>query len=202
MTTQQAVDIEGLKDRIKATWTAGDYARVARVTEHIADEFILRRQLKPNVRMLDVACGNGNLSIPAAKAGAVVIGIDIAPNLLDDARSRAVREKVNVKFEEGDAEHLPYDTGTFDLVVSMFGAMLAPRPDVVASELCRVCRSGGEIAMANWTPTGFIGELFKVAGKHVARPSAYPVRCYGATRQPFVSGSAVMGPTSGPGDFW
>jgi SAM-dependent methyltransferase len=170
----QAVEIEGLKTRIKAIWTAGDYALVARFTERIAHEFIDRRKLKPNARVLDVACGNGNLCIPAAKAGAAVTGIDIAPNLLDEARSRAVQEKVNVKFEEGDAEHLPYDTGTFDLVVSMFGAMFAPRPDVVASELCRVCRKGGEIAMANWTPTGFIGELFKVTGKHVAPPAGVP----------------------------
>jgi SAM-dependent methyltransferase len=174
MTTQQAVDIEGLKARIKAVWTAGDYARVARVTERMADEFIDRRQLKPNARVLDVACGNGNLCIPAAKAGAVVTGIDIAPNLLDEARSRAAQEKVNVRFEEGDAEHLPYDAGAFDLVVSMFGVMFAPRPDVVASELCRVCRSGGEIVLANWTPTGFIGELFKVTGKHVAAPAGVP----------------------------
>jgi SAM-dependent methyltransferase len=81
---------------------------------------------------------------------------------------------VNVRFEEGDAEHLPYETDMFDLVVSMFGAMFAPRPDVVASELCRVCRPGGEIAMANWTPTGFVGELFKVTGKHVAPPASVP----------------------------
>jgi SAM-dependent methyltransferase len=174
MIAQQAVETEGLKARIKAIWTAGDYARVAQFTERIADEFIDRRKLKPNARVLDVACGNGNLCIPAAKAGAAVTGIDIAPNLLDEARSRAVQEKVNVKFEEGDAERLPYDTGTFDLVVSMFGAMFAPRPDVVASELCRVCRRGGEIAMANWTPTGFIGELFKVTGKHVTPPAGIP----------------------------
>jgi SAM-dependent methyltransferase len=174
MTTQQAADIEGLKARIKATWTAGDYAQIARVTEQMADNFIDRRELKPNLRVLDVACGDGNLSIPAAKAGAIVNGIDIAPNLLDAARSRAVRDKVNVEFEEGDAERLPYETGTFDLVVSMFGAMFAPRPDVVARELCRVCRPGGEIAMANWTPTGFVGELFKVTGKHVAPPAGVP----------------------------
>ena len=174
MTTHRAVDIEELKARIKATWTAGDYARVARVTERMADEFMDRRQLKSNTRVLDVACGNGNLCIPAAKAGAFVTGIDIAPNLLDEARSRATQERVSVKFEEGDAEHLPYDAGSFDLVVSMFGVMFAPRPDVVAIELCRVCRSGGEIVLANWTPTGFIGELFKTTGKHVAAPAGAP----------------------------
>jgi SAM-dependent methyltransferase len=174
MTVQQAVDIEALKTRIKATWMAGDYARIASFTESMANEFIDRRQLKPNTRVLDVACGNGNLSIPAAKAGAIVVGIDIAPNLLDEARSRAAREQVKIEFQEGDAEALPYEAGAFDLVVSMFGAMFAPRPDVAASELGRVCRPGGHIAMANWTPTGFIGELFKVIGKHVTPPAGVP----------------------------
>jgi ubiquinone/menaquinone biosynthesis C-methylase UbiE len=143
MTVQHAVDAEALKARIKATWMAGDYARIASFTERTANEFIDRQQLKPNLRVLDVACGNGNLSIPAAKAGAIVIGIDIAPNLLDEARSRAAREQVKVEFEEGDAEALPYKDCAFDLVVSMFGAMFAPRPDVAASELGRVCRPGG-----------------------------------------------------------
>jgi SAM-dependent methyltransferase len=174
MTIQHPVDTEALKARIKATWTAGDYGRIARVTESAANEFIHRQQLKRHSRVLDVACGNGNLSIPAAKAGAIVVGIDIAPNLLDEARSRAAREEVNVAFEEGDAEALPYGDGSFDVVVSMFGAMFAPRPDVAASELCRVCRPGGRIAMANWTPTGFIGELFKVTGKHVSPPAGAP----------------------------
>jgi ubiquinone/menaquinone biosynthesis C-methylase UbiE len=174
MTVQQAVDTEALKARIKATWQTGDYARIARVTERAANEFIDRQQLKRNSRVLDVACGNGNVAIPAAKAGAIVIGIDIAPNLLEEARSRAAREQVKVEFEEGDAEALPYEIGTFDLVVSMFGAMFAPRPDVAARELGRVCRPGGRIAMANWTPTGFIGELFKVTGKHVTPPAGVP----------------------------
>jgi ubiquinone/menaquinone biosynthesis C-methylase UbiE len=121
-----------------------------------------------------VACGNGNLAIPAAKAGAVVTGIDIAPNLLDQARDRAAREGVDIRFEEGDAEDLPYQTGGFDLVISMFGAMFAPRPEIVAREVCRVCRHGGRIAMANWTPAGFIGELFRVTGKHVISPAGVP----------------------------
>jgi ubiquinone/menaquinone biosynthesis C-methylase UbiE len=174
MTVQQVVDTKALKARIKATWMAGDYARIARVTERMANEFIDRQQLKPNLRVLDVACGNGNLSIPAAKAGAIVVGIDIAPNLLDEARSRAAQEQVKVEFEEGDAEALPYEAAAFDLVISMFGAMFAPRPDVAASELGRVCRPGGHIAMANWTPTGFIGQLFKVTGKHVTPPAGVP----------------------------
>ena len=99
---------------------------------------------------------------------------DIAPNLLVQARERAIKEGASIKFEEGDAEDLPYQTGTFDLVVTMFGAMFAPRPEIVANELCRVCRRGGEIAIASWTPTGFIGELFRVTGKHVAPPPGTP----------------------------
>lgn len=174
MTTQPIADLDGLKARVRTTWMAGDYPRIAAFTEIAANEFIDRRGLRPGMSFLDVACGNGNLAIPAAKAGANVTGIDIAPNLLDQARARAAQEGVNIRFEEGDAENLPYGTGTFDLVATMFGAMFAPRPEVVASELCRVCRRGGQIAMASWTPSGFIGELFKATGKHVAPPPGVP----------------------------
>jgi SAM-dependent methyltransferase len=174
MTTQSIADLDGLKARVRTTWMAGDYSRIAAFTEIAANEFIGRRGLRSDMRVLDVACGSGNLAIPAAKAGANVTGIDIAPNLLAEARERATKDGVSIRFEEGDAENLPYGTGMFDLVVTMFGAMFAPRPEVVASELCRVCRPGGEIAMASWTPTGFIGELFKATGKHVVPPPGVP----------------------------
>lgn len=174
MPTQQTNDIDGLKARAKATWTAGHYARVAETTAPTANEFITRQHLRPGARLLDVACGSGNLCIPAAKAGAAVTGVDIAPNLLDEARARAARESVNITFDEGDAEQLPYQDGVFDIVVSMFGVMFAPRPEAVARELARVCRPGGQIAMANWTPTGFIGDLFRVTGKHVDPPAGVP----------------------------
>ena len=174
MTTQQIADLEALKARMKATWMTGDYDRVGRLTEDTANEFIARRSLKAGIRVLDVACGTGNLSIPAAKAGAIVTGVDIAPNLLDRARGRAAREGLAVRFDEGDAENLPYEDGSFELVVSMFGAMFAPRPDVAAKELIRVCRAGGQIVMASWTPRGFIGELFKVTGRHVSAPAGVP----------------------------
>jgi ubiquinone/menaquinone biosynthesis C-methylase UbiE len=174
MTTQSAADLDGLKARVKTTWMAGDYSRIATFTEIAANEFIGRRGLRRGMRVLDVACGSGNLALPAAKAGAYVTGVDIAPNLLVQARERAIKEGASIKFEEGDAEDLPYQTGTFDLVVTMFGAMFAPRPEIVANELCRVCRRGGEIAIASWTPTGFIGELFRVTGKHVAPPPGAP----------------------------
>lgn len=174
MTEHQIVDVDGFKVRAKATWMAGDYGRVAEFTEATAEDFIARRHIRSGARVLDVACGTGNLAIPAARVGAAVAGIDIAPNLLDQARSRANREEVNVDFQEGDAEALPYQTGAFDLVVSMFGAMFAPRPDIVTRELLRVCRAGGQVAMANWTPTGFIGELFRATGRHVAPVAGAP----------------------------
>jgi ubiquinone/menaquinone biosynthesis C-methylase UbiE len=174
MTVQPIADLDALKTRIRATWMAGDYGTVAALTESAANEFIDRRQIKPNMRVLDVACGTGNLSIPAAKAGAAVTGVDISPNLIDQARARATREKLNIRFEAGDAENLPVAAGTFDLVVSMFGAIFAPRPDLVAAELRRVCRSGGQIAMANWTPDGFIGAVFRATAKHVAPPAGVP----------------------------
>jgi 2-polyprenyl-3-methyl-5-hydroxy-6-metoxy-1,4-benzoquinol methylase len=174
MTIRPIADLDGLKIRIRATWMAGDYSSVASLTESAANDFIDRRRIKPSMQVLDVACGNGNLSIPAAKAGAAVTGVNISPNLLDQARARATREKLNVRFEEGDAENLPVAAAAFDLVVSMFGAIFAPRPELVAAELRRVCRSGGQIAMANWTPSGFIGAVFRTTAKHVASPASVP----------------------------
>ena len=174
MPIQQIDDLEAFRARAKATWMAGDYPRVARLTERAANEFTGRLQLKPGMKVLDVACGSGNLAIPAAKAGAIVTGVDIAPNLLDEARGRAAGETLDIRFQEGDAEDLPFEGGAFDVVVSMFGAMFAPRPEVVAGELTRVCRHGGRIALASWTPSGFIGELFRVTGRHVPPPAGVP----------------------------
>lgn len=167
-------EIELLKTRLKAMWMAGNFAEVAKIIETGAADFIARLELEPGDRVLDVACGTGNLAIPAARAGGIVIGVDIAQNLLEQARARAEAEGLTIQFDEGDAEDLPYGEGAFDVVVSMFGAMFAPRPELVAAELVRVCRPGGRIAMANWTPEGFIGQMFKVTGKHVPPPPAMP----------------------------
>ncbi len=167
-------EMEALKTKLKGMWMAGDFGQIAKHIERAADDFIGRLNLKPGDRVLDVACGTGNLSIPAARAGANVTGADIATNLLEQARARAASEDLTIRFDEGDAESLPYDDAAFDVVVTMYGAMFAPRPELVASELTRVCRSGGRIAMANWTPEGFIGEMFKVTGKHVPPPPAMP----------------------------
>lgn len=167
-------EMESLKTRLKAMWMAGDFGEVARHIETGAEEFIARLAPGAGERVLDVACGSGNLAMPAARAGAVVTGVDIATNLLEQARARAAAEGLTVEFDEGDAEALPYPDAAFDLVVSMFGAMFAPRPELVAAELVRVCRPGGRIAMANWTPEGFIGQMFKITGRHVPPPPNMP----------------------------
>jgi SAM-dependent methyltransferase len=124
--------------------------------------------------MLDVGCGAGQIAIPAARAGVRVTGVDIAANSITQARARAQSEKLEVQFEEGDAEMLRFENGTFDLVVSLIGAMFAPRPECVARELTRVCRSGGRIVMVNWTPEGFVGQMFKTIGKHLPPPALMP----------------------------
>lgn len=173
MTTMNP-EMDALKARLKGMWMAGDFGEIAKHIEAGAEAFIARLALKPGDRVLDVACGSGNLSMPAARDGAIVTGVDIATNLLEQARARAASEGLEIQFDEGDAEKLPYDDESFDVVVSMFGAMFAPRPELVAAELLRTCRSGGRIAMANWTPEGFIGQMFKVTGKHVPPPPAMP----------------------------
>ncbi len=149
---------------------AGDFGVIAKSYETGAEEFVHRLQLRPGNQVLDVACGTGNLSIPAAKSGANVTGVDIAPNLIEQARTRALAKNVTVKFEVGDAEQLPYNDSSFDTVMTMYGAMFAPRPELTTAELLRVCRTGGRIAMANWTPTGFVGELFKIVAEYLPPP--------------------------------
>lgn len=167
-------DFENLKTKLKTTWEAGDFSKVAEHIEGAAREFVERLDLKPGMRVLDVACGSGNLAVFAAQKGAEVTGVDIASNLVEAARKRAAAEGLNIRFDEGDAEQLPYDDESFDVVMTMFGAMFAPRPDVVASELLRVCKTGGRIAMANWTPTGHAGQMFKLSSKYLPPPDMPP----------------------------
>jgi len=164
-------EIEALKTKLKATWSAGDFGEIAKSYRSGAEDFVNRLNLQAGMTVLDVACGTGNLAFPAARLGAVVTGVDIAPNLIKQARENAEREGLQVQFDEGDAEALPYGDASFDAVVTMFGAMFAPRPELVAAELKRVCKPGGIIAMANWTPTGFIGQMFKIVAKPVPPPA-------------------------------
>jgi SAM-dependent methyltransferase len=171
--TEQAA-LERLKARTRETWMAGDFGRVAEYSAKEAQAFVDRLGVRQGMKVLDVACGSGNLAIPAARAGANVTGLDIAPNLLEQARARARAEGLNARFDQGDAEQLPYADGEFDLVMTMFGAMFAPRPEVAASELIRVCRPGGTIAMANWTPASFAAKMFALGAEFIPPPEGVP----------------------------
>lgn len=164
------IPIEQIKQMMRASWMAGDFGQIAKINAKMAEEFAVVLPIEPGMRVLDVACGTGNTAIPLARKGAVVTGVDIAPNLLEQARERAAAENLTVTFDEGDAERLPYADASFDAVVSMFGAMFAPRPELVASELARVLRPGGLLAMANWDPASFTAEMFKVTARHAPMP--------------------------------
>jgi len=163
-----------LTARARAVWTSGDFLTIERSFAVGAQEFIARLKLRQDETVLDVACGTGNLAIPAARAGARVTGFDIAPNLIARARQEARAANCAVNFEVGDAESLPCGAAQFDTTVTMFGAMFAYRPEKAASELLRVTRPGGRIAMANWTPEGFIGRMLRAHVTVVPPPPGVP----------------------------
>jgi SAM-dependent methyltransferase len=167
-------DFALLKSGMKASWMAGDFGRIADFTSEAAEDFVRGIGIPSGSRVLDVACGTGNTAIPAARAGASVTGVDIAPNLLEQARKRALPENLDARFEEGDAEDLNFPSHSFDVVLSMFGAMFAPRPERVAAELLRVCKPGGVVAMANWTPQGFVGQSFQITSSLLPPPPGLP----------------------------
>jgi len=158
--------VHQMKKTMRDTWMAGDFGMIAKNTMRGAEEFIARLNISPGARVLDVACGTGNTSLPLARGGAQVTGVDIATNLLEQARARAAAEALDITFEEGDAEQLPYPDASFDAVVTMFGAMFAPRHELVTAEFARVLKPGGLLAMGNWTPGGFTGQMFQVTARH------------------------------------
>lgn len=198
-------DFTALKQRMRDTWRAGDFGVIAAHTAKIGEQFVSRIKIQSGMKLLDVACGTGNTAIPAARAGVTVTGVDIATNLLEQARTRAGKENLNIRFDEGDAESLPYPDAFFDIVISMFGAMFAPRPEIVAAELLRVCRPGGTIAMANWTPNGFTGQMFKATSKHVPPPPGVPPPVLWGdadiVRQRFGKGVSQISCTPQPAEF-
>ncbi|UCE89896.1 MAG: class I SAM-dependent methyltransferase, partial [Pseudomonadota bacterium] len=167
-------ELAALKSRLKTTWSAGDYGRVAWDLQDSALQFMSRIPIEPGTRLLDLACGTGQIALPAARAGAHATGIDIASNLIAQARALAAAEGLDVTFDEGDVEKLPYDDASFDLIFSLIGAMFAPCPQVVTAEMLRVCRPGGRIVMGNWTAEGFIGHMFRTVAKRVAPPPLMP----------------------------
>jgi len=155
-----------LKQTHRATWAAGDYAAVAEVIDEAPPRDLLDRVgVSPGEDVLDVATGTGNIALRAAAAGAHVIGLDLTPELFETARRRAAEQSVVIDWIEGDAEELPFEDGRFDRVLSAFGVQFAPHHEIVAHELARVTRPGGRIGLVNWTPTGQVGELFKIMGR-------------------------------------
>ncbi|MES2394182.1 MAG: class I SAM-dependent methyltransferase [Acidobacteriota bacterium] len=159
--------IDHIKSSMRNTWMAGDFGVVAKTIAGSAEAFAGRLHLPAGIHVLDVATGTGNLALPIARGGSIVTGVDIAPNLLEQARTRAAEAGLPVQFDEGDAEALPYADASFDAVVTMFGAMFAPRPELVVSEAARVLKPGGLLAMANWNPASFTGSMFKLGHKHI-----------------------------------
>lgn len=169
-----APPIESIKQNMRAAWMAGDFGMVAKTVTAAEEEFMAQLPLGAGARVLDVACGTGNTAIPLARRGCVVTGVDIAPNLLEQARERAAAEGLEILFDEGDAESLPYESEGFDAVVSVFGAMFAPRPELVAAEMARMLKPGGLLAMGNWNPASFSGLMFKTSAKHAPPPPGVP----------------------------
>jgi SAM-dependent methyltransferase len=166
--------VADLKRAHRSTWAAGDYAAVAEVVDEVPPRDLLARAgLEPGHEVLDVATGTGNIAIKAAAAGAQVIGLDLTPELFATARRRAAEHDVVVDWLEGDAEDLPFEDERFDRVLSTFGVQFAPRHEVVARELVRVCRPGGRIGLVNWTPESQVGELFKTMGRYLPPPPGY-----------------------------
>ena len=165
-----ASQMSALKARLKAAWMAGDYDYFSRFMEQSAVEFLERIPIPAGSALLDVACGSGQLALAAARNGIRATGVDIATNSIQAARMRVVYEGPAARFDEGDVEDLPYADASFDAVATLFGAMFAPRPELAASEMMRVVKPGGLIAMANWTAQGFIGKMFKVISRFIEPP--------------------------------
>lgn len=172
--TNMTPEMEALKGKLKATWESGDYGIFAKYLEPGALEFFDRLDIPPGTKLLDIGCGAGQLTIPSAKKGIDVTGVDLAQNLVDQANERAKAEGLDVKIVQGDAEALAFPDASFDISLSLIGSMFAPRPELVASEMVRVTRPGGKIIMGNWTPSGHVGQMFKVIGKHAPPPPTFP----------------------------
>ena len=162
--------LDGLKAKQQKTWASGDYGAVAALIHPIAEDLVQAADLSAGSRVLDVAAGTGNASLAAARCGCRVTCTDYVPGLLARARERAGAEHLPMDFDVVDAENLPYPDDSYDAVLSVVGAMFAPDQERVADEMTRVCRPGGTIAMANWTPDGFIGQMFRTVGRHVPPP--------------------------------
>jgi ubiquinone/menaquinone biosynthesis C-methylase UbiE len=164
-------DLTAIKTRQHGAWSSGDYAIVGTTLQIVGEDLCEALDVRAGQKVLDVAAGNGNATLAAARRWCDVTSTDYVPALLERGRTRAAAEGLPVEFREADAEALPFKDASFDVVVSTFGVMFTPNQDAAASELIRVCKPGGKIGMANWTPDGFIGQLFKTIGKHMPPPA-------------------------------
>ena len=170
-TTTPAVDLAAVKGKQQAAWAAGDYAVIGTTLQIVGESLCEALDLRAGERVLDVAAGNGNATLAAARRWCDVTSTDYVGALLERARARASAEGLAVQFEQADAENLQFRDGSFDVVLSTFGVMFTPNQEKSAAEMARVCRKGGRIGLANWTPDGFIGQLFKTIGKHRPPPA-------------------------------
>jgi ubiquinone/menaquinone biosynthesis C-methylase UbiE len=166
-----APDLEAIKKKQQATWASGDFGIIGTTLQIVGETLCEAIDLRPGSKVLDVAAGNGNCSLAAARRWCDVTSTDYVPALLEDGRRRAAADRLPITFQEADVEALPFADATFDVVLSSFGVMFAPNHERSANEMLRVVRSGGRIGLANWTPTGFIGRLFAVVGRHVPPPA-------------------------------
>lgn len=168
---QTQVDFNAIKARQQLAWSAGNYAVVGTTLQIVGENLCEAIELRPGAQVLDIAAGNGNATLAAARRWAEVTCTDFVPALLERARARAEAEGLAVRFELADAESLPYPDASFDVVLSTFGVMFTPDQEKAAAEMARVCRPGGKIGLANWTPSSFIGELFKLIGRYLPPPT-------------------------------
>ena len=166
-----APDLTAIKQKQQTTWASGDFAIIGTTLQIVGETLCEAADLRSGAKVLDVAAGNGNCSLAAARRWCEVTSTDYVPALLEDGKRRAAAERLPITFREADVEALPFDDGSFDAVLSSFGANITPNHQRSASEMLRVVRSGGVIALANWTPAGFIGRLFGVIGRHVPPPA-------------------------------
>src|SRR5215831_6812984 len=165
-------DLAVIKTRQQAAWSSGDYAVVGTTLQIVGEELCEALDLRAGKTVLDVAAGNGMASLAAARRWCDVVSTDYVASLLESGRSRALAEGLPIEFKVADAEALPFNNNSFDTVVSTFGVMFTPNQDRAAAELLRVCKSGGQIGLTNWTPEGFIGQMFKTLGKYLPPPAA------------------------------
>ena len=165
------VDLAAVKSRQQGAWSSGNYAIVGATLQIVGETLCETLDIRAGQKVLDVAAGNGNVSLAAARRWCDVVSTDYVPALLERGRVRAQADGLTIDFKEADAEALPFGDASFDAVVSTFGVMFTPNQDAAAAEMLRVCRPGGKIGLANWTPDGFIGQLFRTMGKHLPPPA-------------------------------